>query len=105
MLHGGRAARLLRLTSLQDMLLAAARCASHLTRQKHVTPVTKPRLAQRASCGGVLSEFYSFNHSFTLSNPQIRCVAADVLWQPSSESYPGIFSTMCMNALQAATLP
>ena len=39
----------------------------------------------------------SFIHSFihsTLSSPQIRCVAADILWQPSSLSCLGISSTM-----------
>ena len=36
---------------------------------------------------------HSFIH-YTLSNPQIRCVAANILWQPSSMPCPGIFSTM-----------
>ena len=35
----------------------------------------------------------SFIH-YTLSNPQIRCVAANSLWQPSSLPCLGIFSTM-----------
>ena len=35
----------------------------------------------------------SFIH-YTLSNPQIRCVAADILWQPSSLPCLGISSTM-----------
>ena len=36
---------------------------------------------------------HSFTH-YTLSNPQIRCVAADILWQPSSLPCLGISSTM-----------
>ena len=36
---------------------------------------------------------HSFIH-YTLSNPQIRCVAADILWQPSSLPCLGISSTM-----------
>ena len=36
---------------------------------------------------------HSFIHS-TLSNPQIRCAAADILWQPSSLPCLGISSTM-----------
>ena len=39
-----------------------------------------------------ISGIYSFIH-YTLSNPQIRCVAANILWQPSSLCH-GIFSTM-----------
>ena len=35
----------------------------------------------------------SFIH-YTLSNPQIRCVALDILWQPSSLPCLGIPSTM-----------
>ena len=36
---------------------------------------------------------YSFIH-YTPSNPQIRCVAADILWQPSSLPRLGTSSTM-----------
>ena len=36
---------------------------------------------------------YSFFH-YMPSNPQIRCVAADILWQPSSLRCVGISSTM-----------
>ena len=36
---------------------------------------------------------HSFIH-YTLSNPQIRCVAANILWQPSSLPCLGIVSTM-----------
>ena len=42
---------------------------------------------------------HSFIH-YTLSNPQIRCVAADNLWQPSSLPCLGISSTMYLKALQ-----
>ena len=38
---------------------------------------------------------HSFIH-YTLSNPQIRCVAADILWQPSSLPCLGISSTMAI---------
>ena len=37
--------------------------------------------------------FHSFIH-YTPSNPQIRCVAADILWQPSSLPYLEISSTI-----------
>ena len=46
----------------------------------------------------------SFIH-YTLSNPQIRCIAADILWQPSSLPCLGISSTMRLKALQTAGLP
>ena len=39
------------------------------------------------------SFIYSVIH-YALSNPQIRCVAADILWQPSSLPCLGISSTM-----------
>ena len=44
-----------------------------------------------------LNVLHSFIHSFiqyTLFNPQIRCVAADILRQPSSLPCLGISSTM-----------
>jgi hypothetical protein len=47
------------------------------------------------SCGAGIAR--SFIHSFiydTPSNLQIRCVAADILWQPSSLPCLGISSTM-----------
>ena len=39
------------------------------------------------------------------SNPQIRCIAADILWQLSSLPCLGNSSTMSMKALQTAGLP
>ena len=39
------------------------------------------------------------------SSPQIRCIAADILWQPSSLPCLGNFPTMSMKALQTAGLP
>ena len=42
---------------------------------------------------------------YTLSNPQIRCVAANILWQPSKLPCPGIFSTNLVRALQTAGPP
>ena len=42
---------------------------------------------QKEKSGNHISEIHSFIH-YTLSSPQIRCVAADNLWQPS------IFSEM-----------
>ncbi len=40
---------------------------------------------------------------YTLSNPQIRCVAAHILWQPSSLPCLVIFSTMSMKDLSIET--
>ena len=45
--------------------------------------------AQMDSCIAI----HSFIH-YTPSNPQIRCVAADILWQPSSLPCLGRVSTM-----------
>ena len=42
--------------------------------------------------------------NYTISNPHIRCVAADSLWQPSSLPSLGISSTMYLKALQTARL-
>ena len=56
-----------------------------------------PRAAVNACCrwGSFLVALliYSFL-PYTLSNPQIRCVAADILWPPSSLPCAGISSTM-----------
>ena len=67
------------------------------------------RVSSRASggsgCNAFLASFiHSFIHSMP-SNPQIRCAAADVLWQPSSLPCLGISSTMYIKALQIAGLP
>ena len=37
---------------------------------------------------GEIGSIYVFIH-YTPSNPQISCVAADILWQPSSLAYDG----------------
>ena len=46
---------------------------------------------------------YSFVHC-TLSDPQIRCVAANIPWQPSNLPCLGIFSTVWVKVLSIASL-
>lgn len=51
-------------------------------------------LSKSPACGLVR---HSFMHSFidcTPSNPQMRCFAAEILWQPSSQPCLGVPSTM-----------
>ena len=49
--------------------------------------------AQMGSCIFIHSFIHSFIH-YTPSDSQIRCVAADILWQPSSLPCLGRGSTM-----------
>ena len=42
---------------------------------------------------------------YTLSNPKMRCVAAHILWQPSSLPCLVFFSTMSMKDLSIVCLP
>ena len=42
---------------------------------------------------------------YTLSDLWIRCIAADILWQPSNLPCLDTFSSVCSKALQSASLP
>ena len=63
-------------------------------------------------CHPVIITYALFIHSFIHSfihympfNPWIRCVAANILWQPSKLPYHGISSTNLVKALQTAGPP
>ena len=62
----------------------------------------------------VLFDIHKCVHSFTHQSHgfnlrlegslYIKCVAADILWQPSSLPWLGSFSVVCMEALRSASL-